>query len=98
MNQVEEYESQLADVQALLQASPDDESLLSLQKDLLKLISLTKASLPEEEGICNANEEPETMTAAPLEQEANHEPPPVAIDAQQTAAAATSSTATEPTI
>jgi survival of motor neuron-related-splicing factor 30 len=40
--QLNEYESQLADVDALLQSSPNDESLLSLKKDLMELISITK--------------------------------------------------------
>jgi hypothetical protein len=63
MNQIEEYESQLADVKALLQASPEDEGLLSLQKDLLELLALTKASLPEQEENTDAEPEPESTTA-----------------------------------
>lgn len=46
-DQIHEYESQLADVQALLEDSPNDEALLSLKKDLEELLALTKASLPE---------------------------------------------------
>lgn len=73
MNQIEEYEAQLADVKALLQASPEDEGLLSLQKDLLELLALTKASLPEQEESSDAKPEPESTTAveAPVEQEEN---------------------------
>jgi len=43
-DQLAEYESQLSDVEALLQASPEDESLISLKSDLLELINITKQS------------------------------------------------------
>jgi survival-of-motor-neuron-related-splicing factor 30 len=42
-DQLTEYESQLADIEEVLQASPEDESLLALKRDLVELISLTKA-------------------------------------------------------
>lgn len=45
--QIKEYETQLADVEALLEASPDDAALLSLKKDLNELLALTRASLSE---------------------------------------------------
>lgn len=45
-DQIKEYETQLADVQALLDASPEDAALLSLKKDLEELLALTTASLP----------------------------------------------------
>jgi survival of motor neuron-related-splicing factor 30 len=44
MEQLSEYESQLIDVEALLQATPEDASLLSLKSDLLELINITKQS------------------------------------------------------
>ena len=40
--QLQEYESQLADVEALLQATPDDPSLVSLKTDLIDLINITR--------------------------------------------------------
>jgi survival of motor neuron-related-splicing factor 30 len=43
--EVDEYESQLADVRELLRASPDDPSLCSLQSDLEELIAVTRQSL-----------------------------------------------------
>jgi len=43
-DQIAEYESQLAEVETLLQASPEDASLLSLKSDLLELLSITKQS------------------------------------------------------
>lgn len=46
MSTIEEYESQLADIEMLLEESPGDDSLLKLKSDLLELIKLTR----EEEG------------------------------------------------
>lgn len=43
--QLSEYETQLRDVEELLKASPNDESLLALKNDLVELVSLTKATL-----------------------------------------------------
>jgi survival-of-motor-neuron-related-splicing factor 30 len=43
--QLAEYESQLADIEQLLQASPEDESLLALKTDLVELVTLTRTSL-----------------------------------------------------
>jgi survival-of-motor-neuron-related-splicing factor 30 len=48
MDQLLEYETQLADVEALLQDSPDDPSLLSLKSDLVELLTITKESIPTE--------------------------------------------------
>lgn len=45
-DQLQEYESQLADVVLLLEDSPNDEQLLSLKQDIDSLIHLTKESLP----------------------------------------------------
>lgn len=50
-DQIHEYESQLADVEELLKASPTDESLLSLQSDLNELLAMTRQSLKSHENI-----------------------------------------------
>jgi survival-of-motor-neuron-related-splicing factor 30 len=44
--QIQEYESQLSDVEALLQATPDDPSLVSLKTDLVELINITRQQAP----------------------------------------------------
>eukprot|EP00548_Thalassiothrix_antarctica_P004552 CAMPEP_0194138576 /NCGR_PEP_ID=MMETSP0152-20130528/8338_1 /TAXON_ID=1049557 /ORGANISM="Thalassiothrix antarctica, Strain L6-D1" /LENGTH=204 /DNA_ID=CAMNT_0038836063 /DNA_START=79 /DNA_END=693 /DNA_ORIENTATION=+ len=51
--QLQEYETQLADIEELLQLDPNDESLLKLKLDLLELIALTKddKSVTEKETI-----------------------------------------------
>jgi hypothetical protein len=43
--QIAEYESQLANINSLLEASPDDDSLLALKSDMEELLALSKASL-----------------------------------------------------
>eukprot|EP00561_Arcocellulus_cornucervis_P001040 CAMPEP_0185822392 /NCGR_PEP_ID=MMETSP1322-20130828/26688_1 /TAXON_ID=265543 /ORGANISM="Minutocellus polymorphus, Strain RCC2270" /LENGTH=68 /DNA_ID=CAMNT_0028519845 /DNA_START=19 /DNA_END=221 /DNA_ORIENTATION=- len=43
--QLAEYESQLADIEALLEADPSDESVQKLRADLVELIALTKSEL-----------------------------------------------------
>lgn len=43
--QLAEYESQLADVNEMLSADPNEESLLKLRDDLTELIALTKSEL-----------------------------------------------------
>jgi survival of motor neuron-related-splicing factor 30 len=48
-HQLAEYESQLDDVQLLLEATPEDDSLLSLKKDLEELVGLTRSSLLEQQ-------------------------------------------------
>lgn len=47
--QLKEYESQLTDINGLLQASPGDPSLLQLKSDLVELIKITKESLVSSE-------------------------------------------------
>lgn len=44
--QIQEYESQLADVESLLAGSPEDSSLLSLKSDLMELLNLTRSAAP----------------------------------------------------
>ena len=46
--QLSEYESQLAEITALLEASPNDESLLALRNDLEELLQLTRSNLKGE--------------------------------------------------
>lgn len=48
---LEEYQSQLSDIELLLAESPEDESLLKLKSDLLELIELTAEQDQEQEGI-----------------------------------------------
>ena len=50
---VEEYQSQLSDIEILLADSPEDESLLKLKSDLLELIELTCADQQSDEMIAN---------------------------------------------
>ena len=44
--QISQYESQLAEVEELLQASPEDVSLLSLKSDLVELLAITRQQIP----------------------------------------------------
>jgi hypothetical protein len=46
--QIAEYTSQLAGIEELLQATPQDEALLALHKDLVELLELTKNSIVSE--------------------------------------------------
>lgn len=46
--QLSEYESQLAEITALLEVSPNDESLLALRNDLEELLQLTRSNLKGE--------------------------------------------------
>jgi survival of motor neuron-related-splicing factor 30 len=48
IEQIREYEGQLAEVQGLLDLSPEDTSLLSLKSDLVELIAVTKQTLQTE--------------------------------------------------
>lgn len=48
-SQLSEYESQLAEINLLLEESPEDESLLKLKADLVELIQLTKEEEPANE-------------------------------------------------
>lgn len=62
MSSIEEYQSQLADIEMLLEESPDDDSLLKLKSDLLELIQLTKEE--EGEGNDSSNHDPPKIDAA----------------------------------
>ena len=52
--QIAEYTSQLADIEELLKATPRDESLLALHKDLVELLGLTKHSLVTEMSVSSS--------------------------------------------
>jgi hypothetical protein len=71
-NQISEYETQLADVQELLKASPDDAALLSLKTDLEELLELTRASLqqtlPENESPVETASAVEGSILAPVQE------------------------------
>lgn len=63
-DQLQEYESQLADIEELLQADPTDEGMLKLKSDLVELIALTK----EEQGDdAPVKEEEAAPPAAPVD-------------------------------
>jgi survival-of-motor-neuron-related-splicing factor 30 len=64
MDQVREYETQLADVEALLQATPDDPSLVSLKSDLVELLAITKESISTEASESAVNESAQADPAA----------------------------------
>ena len=53
---LEEYQAQLADVDALLSSSPEDESFTQLKSDLLELIELTKQEEGGSEDASNRNQ------------------------------------------
>ena len=91
LKQIKEYEAQLADVQELLQASPDDAALLSLKRDLDELLALTKASLPEQQASLDGAESPVApQEAAETEEPAAVPAPPVAVTSSEAASAAPS--------
>mmetsp|Transcript_10755 Transcript_10755/g.11525 ORF Transcript_10755/g.11525 Transcript_10755/m.11525 type:complete len:222 (-) Transcript_10755:347-1012(-) len=48
VEQIVEYESQLISIVQLLEASPDDESLLVLKKDMEELLELSRATIESE--------------------------------------------------
>mmetsp|Transcript_13322 Transcript_13322/g.15166 ORF Transcript_13322/g.15166 Transcript_13322/m.15166 type:complete len:245 (-) Transcript_13322:303-1037(-) len=48
VEQIVEYESQLISIVQLLEASPDDESLLVLKKDMEELLELSRANIESE--------------------------------------------------
>lgn len=57
-DQLQEYQSQLADIEELLEDDPTDESLLKLKADLVELIALTQ----EEAGEPASEERPTVLT------------------------------------
>jgi hypothetical protein len=71
-NQISEYETQLADIQELLKASPDDAALLSLKTDLEELLDLTRASLahalPETESLLVTANAVESSILSPVQE------------------------------
>eukprot|EP00546_Thalassionema_frauenfeldii_P006466 CAMPEP_0178928624 /NCGR_PEP_ID=MMETSP0786-20121207/20028_1 /TAXON_ID=186022 /ORGANISM="Thalassionema frauenfeldii, Strain CCMP 1798" /LENGTH=210 /DNA_ID=CAMNT_0020604551 /DNA_START=159 /DNA_END=791 /DNA_ORIENTATION=+ len=73
--QSQEYETQLAEIEELLQADPNDDSLLRLKADLVELITLTKDETVETEtGEGEKNESHDESAAAFEAQELIHGP------------------------
>lgn len=64
---LEEYEQQLADVEELLTATPDDATLLSLKNDLVELVTLTRGELQGEETNNNNTQADATTTSTTTE-------------------------------
>jgi survival-of-motor-neuron-related-splicing factor 30 len=97
MDQVLEYETQLADVEALLQATPDDPSLVSLKSDLVELLAITKESISTEASE-SAVSESAKLSEAPADEDAdadfpdtwNHPNDNIPADVSSTASASAS--------
>lgn len=68
--QIAEYESQLAGIVELLEASPGDESLLALKKDLEELLELSRANVAADTAAI------ETSTAGDVGEAGLQLPPP----------------------
>jgi len=64
-DQLAEYESQLSEINQLLEDSPDDEGLLKLKDDLVELIQLTKEEEPEPASATSDVNAQESTPAAP---------------------------------
>ncbi|KAG7367977.1 hypothetical protein IV203_030720 [Nitzschia inconspicua] len=66
--QIAEYESQLAGINELLAATPEDESLLELKRDMEELLALSKASLKNQQSEATSDqlqeEDPDAAIAA----------------------------------
>lgn len=96
-DQIAEYEAQLAGIEELLQASPDDESLLTLKKDLVDLIALTKSDAEAAAAVIAAEmgstEAPSIPPPPPLAEPP--EPQATLEQAAEAGAAAASSAASE---
>lgn len=56
--QLIEYQSQIRDLDEVLEDSPTDESVLALKRDLLELISLTEAEMKEEASVLSTKSAP----------------------------------------
>lgn len=56
--QLIEYQSQIKDLDEVLEDSPTDESVLALKRDLLELISLTEAEMKEEASVLSTKSAP----------------------------------------
>mmetsp|Transcript_5025 Transcript_5025/g.9552 ORF Transcript_5025/g.9552 Transcript_5025/m.9552 type:complete len:223 (-) Transcript_5025:951-1619(-) len=84
---LEEYQAQLADVEALISEAPDDESFLKLRDDLLELIALTKQ---EQENQKQA-QQVQTLSATSLKNDYDFETSPDPLLNQSTVALDTNS-------
>ena len=81
MSSLQEYETQLAEIEEMLSASPDDASLLALKADLLELISATlgtttqvAATQQQEEDETVSEEETATANESQEQQDKEEEP------------------------
>lgn len=74
-DQLEEYESQLADIEELLEADPTDESILKLKSDLVELIALTKEEDDGAEETTTTAAESTTTESAPADEAVPAEAP-----------------------
>jgi survival-of-motor-neuron-related-splicing factor 30 len=90
MDQVREYETQLADVEALLQATPDDSSLVSLKSDLVELLAITKESISTEGSESAALPEAQEDIAADFSETWSHSAGNIPADVSSTAVASAS--------
>ena len=78
--QIAEYESQLEGIEQLLAASPDDESLLTLKRDLLELLELSKAGNTATGAAVAPGAEATSPNAATVIQEELELPPPPPLE------------------
>ncbi len=79
MEQIAEYESQLAGIVELLKESPGDESLLALKKDMEELLELSRANLaadPSTTAETSTTGEPDQSSKMPASTEELQLPPP----------------------
>ena len=57
--EVSEYKSQLAEIETLLQETPDDEALIKLKSDFMELIQLSLEGASIDDEIPNGGDEEE---------------------------------------
>lgn len=108
LEQLEEYEKELANVKELLEASPEDESLLTLKTDLEQLVALTKETLsggaasyetPSEPAAASESKSEESSSVPPSDLPLPPPPPPPAVaaaEAKTTATTTAAKTSSEP--
>jgi len=89
--QIAEYETQLANVEELLAGSPNDESLLTLKKDLEELLQLTR----NEPAVASVKVEPDLPTSPSSPPSLPTSPDAVTAEQAVAAGAAAAAIATE---
>ncbi len=77
MEQIAEYESQLAGIVELLNESPGDESLLALKKDMEELLELSRANLAADASTIETFAEPDEPKMAASTEDLELPPPPL---------------------